>query len=108
MSSVTGQAHGIAAFQSSRRSAPVKTATTPSAAFAADVSIAPIFACAYGLRTTAMESVPGRFDVVDEGAAAAEERIVLLALQRGADVACLGGAHDALPAAAATASTMLW
>ena len=47
-------------------------------------------------------------DVVDVGAPAAEQRIVLLALERGADVTCLGGAHDALPAAAATASTMLW
>ena len=59
MSSVTGQAHGIAAFQSSRRSAPLKTATTPSAARAAAVSIAPIFAWAYGLRMTAIVRQPG-------------------------------------------------
>ena len=38
MSSVTGQAHGIGAAQASARSAPVYTATTPSAPAAAVVS----------------------------------------------------------------------
>ena len=48
-------------------------------------------------------------DVVDEAPSPAEERVVLLALQRDADLASgLRGAHDALPAAAAIASTMLW
>ena len=108
MSSVTGQAHGIAAFQSSRRSAPVKTATTPSAAFAAAVSIDVIRACAYGLRTTAIDDGSRQVDVVDVGSASAQQRIVFLPLQRRADVSCLGGAHAALPAAEATASTMLW
>ena len=50
----------------------------------------------------------GKIDVVDVRPAATQKGIVLLALQRGADETCLGGAHDALPAAAKTASTMLW
>ena len=86
----------------------MKTATTPSAASAAVVSMETIRAWAYGLRTTAIASVPGSVDVVDVRAAPAQQRVVLLALQRAPDVACLGGAHDATPAAEATASTMLW
>ena len=73
------------AFQSSRRSAPVKTATTPSAAFAAAVSIDAI----RGVRVRAADDGhhdgPGKVDVVDVRAAAAQQRVVLLALQRGAD-----------------------
>ena len=58
MSSVTGQAHGIAAFQSSCRSAAENAATTPSAFRAASRSTLFTRACAYGLRTTTMLTVP--------------------------------------------------
>ena len=54
-----------------------------------------------------------RSHVVDVGAAAGQERLVLAALDRCADVRrlFLGRAHDALPIAVAaldTAATMLW
>ena len=47
-------------------------------------------------------------EVVDEASTSAQQRIVFLPLQGRPDVSCRGGAHAALPAAAATASTMLW
>jgi hypothetical protein len=37
----------------------VKTATIPGIAAAFDVSMPSIFACAYGLRTTAIHAMPG-------------------------------------------------
>ena len=54
------------------------------------------------------EDHPVQLDVVDVRASAAKERIVLLALERRADEPRLGRGHDPTPAAAATASTMLW
>ena len=59
------------------------------------------------------EGGPHGGHVVDERAAAGEERLVLPALDRRADVrsSFLGGAHEALPiapAALSTAATMLW
>ena len=79
----------------------MRTATTPSASRAAATSIAVILAWAYGLRTTIMWTVPDRRHVVDERPAAGEERLVLPALDRGADVRrpLLRRAHDALAAA---------
>ncbi len=59
MSSVTGHAQGSEPCQSSASSAPSNTATTPSAARAASVDTRVMCACAYGLRTTAMWTVPG-------------------------------------------------
>src|SRR5215204_5602948 len=44
---------------SSRRSSPVKTATTPGCSLAAETSIDVIFACAYGLRMNTACSIPG-------------------------------------------------
>src|SRR5439155_26527736 len=60
MSSVTGQAHGSPAGMSSVRSTPENAATTPSACRAFAVSTLVIRACAYGLRTSAIQTIPGR------------------------------------------------
>ena len=113
MSSVTGQAHGIAAFQSSCRSAAENAATTPSAFRAASRSMLFTRACAYGLRTTTMLTVPAGAMLSTYVPVAGEERGVLAALDGRADVAGLlrRGAHDARPivvAASWTATTMLW
>src|SRR5262245_22268753 len=59
MSSVTGQAMGSGAVQSSASSAPENAATTPSAARAFVRSTPRMRACAYGLRTTAIQTMPG-------------------------------------------------
>ena len=77
-------------------------------AFAAAVSIDVIRACAYGLRTTAITTVPGRsmlstYVPRPRRSGSSSLRLSGAPMHRG-----LGGAHDALPAAAATASTMLW
>jgi len=60
--STPGGAQTIAsgATQSPAMSSPVRTATTPSRSFAADVSIDVIAACASGERTTTACSMPGR------------------------------------------------
>jgi hypothetical protein len=58
MSGVTGQAQGKEPC-SSAKSAPVKTAMTFGAAWAALTSTLRIFACATGLRTIARCSMPG-------------------------------------------------
>ena len=47
-------------------------------------------------------------EVVDVASAPSQQRVVFLPLQGRADVSSLGGAHAGLPAAEATASTMLW
>ncbi len=47
-------------------------------------------------------------EVVDVRPPAAEQRVVLLALERGADAPRLRGAHDGAPATSTIASTMLW
>ena len=105
MSSVTGHAHGIAAFQSAWRSAAEKTARTPSDDRAAAKSI---FADAR-MRVRAPddhhEGGAHRRHVVDVGAAPGEERLVLPALDGRADVRrpFLGRAHEALPIAPAAA-----
>ena len=62
---------------------PVMTALTLGCASAAEVSIETILACASGLRRIAPCSMPGKLDVVDEGALAADEARVLLALRAG-------------------------
>jgi hypothetical protein len=54
-------------------SAPVMTATRPGIAFAADVSIERMFACAYGLRRIAAYVIPGERDVVEVAALAGDE-----------------------------------
>ena len=59
MSSVTGHAHGSPPAHSSARSAPENAATTPSPALAASRSTPVMRARGYGLRTTAMKTVPG-------------------------------------------------
>src|SRR5215470_17437758 len=59
MSSVTGQAIGSGPAQSSARSAPENAATTPGASDARETSTLLIFACAYGLRTRANQTIPG-------------------------------------------------
>ena len=58
MSGVTGQAQGRLPC-SSARSAPANAAMTPGCASAALRSTPVIFACANGLRTNAMCSMPG-------------------------------------------------
>ncbi len=59
MSAVTGHAHGIGAAHASSRSAPVKAATTPGIALAAERSIESIRPLATVLRTRARWSIPG-------------------------------------------------
>src|SRR5215207_2570946 len=59
MSSVTGQPVGMPMAHSSARSSPVNTSITPGSSLAAEVSMAVILACAYGLRRTARCSIPG-------------------------------------------------
>src|SRR5262249_27427325 len=59
MSSATGHAIGSGAFQSPWRSPPENTATTPSAARAFDRSTPAMRAWACGLRTTAIQTIPG-------------------------------------------------
>src|SRR5207247_10199851 len=58
MSSVTGHAMSNGPVQSSARSWPEKAATTPGMESALDRSTPPIFACAYGLRTMCIHSIP--------------------------------------------------
>ena len=113
MSSVTGQAHGIAAFQSSCRSAAENAATTPSA-FRAAVEIDALHArvCVWAADDDHADRAR-RGHVVDVRAVPGEERRVLAALDGRADVAGLlrRGAHDDRPivvAASWTATTMLW
>ena len=98
-----------AALPSSARSAPENAATTPSAC-SCGVDVHPHDARGgYGLRTTTMYRRRQR-QVVDERARPAQERRVLLALDRRSHEArcCLGRGHDATPATDATALTMLW
>ena len=111
MSSVTGQAHGIEPAQSPARSAPLKAATTPSAARAASRLTLAMRACGYGLRTTAMYTVAGSVRLSTNVPSRAKERRILLPLDGAADVRLgrLGDGHQTLtPAADATARTMLW
>ena len=49
-----------------------------------------------------------KIEVVDVRPPSAEQRIVLFALERGADAPRLDGAHDGAPATSTIASTMLW
>ena len=99
MSSVTGQAQGIAAFQSSCRSAAVKTATTPSAFRASSSGDARDASARVRAPHDDHRERPGGRHVVDERALAGEERAILAPLDRRADVRrpLLGRAHDALP-----------
>ena len=112
MSSDTGQKHGSPACQSLFRSSPVKTATTPSAAAAVEVSILVMRACAWGLRTMTACSMPGtRTGCPRNVPCPVQEPRVLLAEDRLADVGSLLGRSHRPPyasAAAWTARTMLW
>jgi len=60
MSSVTGQAIGSGPAHSPCRSAPEKAATTPGIPRALERSTRLIRAWAKGLRTTAIQAIPGR------------------------------------------------
>ena len=111
MSSVTGQAHGIGPAQSSARSAPLKTATTPSAARAASRLSFAIRACGYGLRTTVIESVPGSVRLstnVPRPRRSDASSFRLTDVPTNGSISAATAMGYLTPAAAATALTMLW
>ena len=80
----TSHAHGIGCSTPSV-SAPVKTATTPAAAFAADVSIRVIRACPCGLRRIAAWTMPGQRDVVGVARRAGDQPRIFAAPDAGAE-----------------------
>ena len=112
MSSVTGQAHGRLPC-SSAKSAPEKAAITPGMLRAALTSTEVIRACANGLRTNAMCSMPGSTMLsvqlvwpVSSRASSLRGRALPSSGAGGLGV----GGHGVTPASAArrTARTMFW
>ena len=112
MSSVTGQAHGIGAAQASARSAPLYTATTPSAPAAAEVSTRRDAGVGVGAAHDGEVQRAGDVEVGGEAGFAGEQGRVLAAQQALADdgvrTASVTVIAPPASAAASTALTMLW
>ena len=116
MSSVIGHTIGSGPAHSSARSAAVQAPITPGISSALLTSTLTILACANGLRTTAMCTMPGSGHVVDEAALPRRSDGVLLA-EDGLSDELLGDRHRPPPYAFAPAIwpaasridfTMLW